>query len=103
MRQPWVCVKHDASGYNDEGICPSCEDPPPPWPPIAQPAYPTPRTSAEDVDVWLGLIDRSVAAEREACAELCDEIVDLAEEEHDVHLGHIAKVLGERIRARGKQ
>jgi hypothetical protein len=34
---------------------------------------------------------------------LCDEIVDLAEEEHDVHLGHIAKVLGERIRARGKQ
>lgn len=22
--QPWVCLKHDASGYNDAGRCPTC-------------------------------------------------------------------------------
>jgi hypothetical protein len=60
--QPWVCVKHDASGYNESGRCPTCANPPPPWPPVVLGS-----PSADDIeDDYRRSRDLAAAAERAA-------------------------------------
>ena len=67
----------------------------------AKESNPTPQTYEGFVDIFQHFAALVAAAEREACAKLCDH--EMVEQGYGSDGWYIAKALAETIRARGKE